>query len=137
MKLSTIGSMGFGANLRDALFEKVQQFSFSNIDAFSTASLVTRLTNDVNNLQITLMMVLRILLRAPMMLIIAFILAYNINARLSVVLAIAIPLLAASVFAILSTAVKRFTIMQQKHRCDQQHAAGEPDRPARGQVVRP
>ncbi len=62
MRLSTVGSMGFGANLRDALFAKVQQFSFTNIDQFSTASLVTRLTNDVNNLQITFMMALRILL---------------------------------------------------------------------------
>ncbi len=114
MRFATLGSMGFGANLRNALFEKVQSFSFNNIDRFSTASLVTRLTNDANNLQITFMMALRILLRAPMMLIIAFILAYQINAELSVVLAIAIPLLAISVWAILSTAVKRFTIVQQK-----------------------
>jgi len=75
MRFATLGSMGFGANLRNALFEKVQSFSFNNIDRFSTASLVTRLTNDANNLQITFMMALRILLRAPMMLIIAFILA--------------------------------------------------------------
>ena len=91
--------MGFGANLRDALFEKVQQFSFTNIDQFSTASLVTRLTNDVNNLQLTFMMALRILLRAPMMLVVAFFLAYSINARLSVVLAVAIPLLVVGVAA--------------------------------------
>ena len=93
MRLSTLGSMGFGANLRDALFAKVQQFSFTNIDQFSTASLVTRLTNDANNLQLTFMMILRMLLRAPMMLVVAFVLAYSINAQLSVVLAVAIPLL--------------------------------------------
>jgi len=56
MRRSTVGSLGFGADLRDALFDKVQQFSFTNIDQFSTASLVTRLTNDVNNVQLTLMM---------------------------------------------------------------------------------
>jgi ATP-binding cassette subfamily B multidrug efflux pump len=114
MWLSTAGSTGFGANLRDALFAKVQQFSFTNIDDFSTASLVTRLTNDVNNLQITLMMALRMLLRAPMMLVIAFLLAYNINARLSVVLAVAIPVLVLGVSAILRTATRRFAIVQQR-----------------------
>lgn len=114
MRLSTVGSMGFGANLRDALFAKVQAFSFTNIDQFSTASLITRLTNDVNNVQMTFMMMLRILLRAPMMLLIAFFLAYSINARLSVVLAIAIPLLILSVALIIRSATKRFAIVQQR-----------------------
>jgi len=75
MYFTTKASMGFGANLRNALFEKVQSFSFNNIDRFSTASLITRLTNDVNNVQMTLMMALRMLLRAPMMLIVAFFMA--------------------------------------------------------------
>jgi ATP-binding cassette subfamily B protein len=114
MWLSTVGSMGFGANLRDALFAKVQQFSFTNIDYFSTASLVTRLTNDVNNLQLTFMMSLRILLRAPMMLVIAFVLAYNINAELSLILAVALPLLAVGVAAILRTATRRFSLVQER-----------------------
>ena len=114
MKFSTVGSVGFAANLRDALFEKVQQFSFTNIDKFSTASLVTRLTNDVNNLQTTFMMILRILTRAPMMLVIAFILAYNINSRLAIVLAVALPVLVITVFFIIKNASKRFTIMQEK-----------------------
>lgn len=114
MRYTTNASMGFGANLRNALFEKIQGFSFNNIDHFSTSSLITRLTNDVNNLQMTFMMVLRILLRAPMMLIIAFILAYNINAELSIVLAVAIPLLSVSVLMIMKTAVSRFSIVQEK-----------------------
>ena len=114
MKFSTVGSVGFAANLRDALFEKVQRFSFTNIDKFSTASLVTRLTNDVNNLQTTFMMILRILTRAPMMLVIAFILAYNINSRLAIVLAVALPVLVISVFFIIKNASKRYTIMQEK-----------------------
>jgi ATP-binding cassette subfamily B multidrug efflux pump len=114
MKFSTTGSVGFAANLRNALFEKVQQFSFTNIDKFSTASLVTRLTNDVNNLQSTFMMALRMLTRAPMMLVIAFILAYRINAQLSIILAIAIPVLVISVGLIIRTAGKRFSVMQEK-----------------------
>jgi ATP-binding cassette subfamily B multidrug efflux pump len=114
MWLSTIGSMGFGANLRDAVFAKVQQFSFANIDFFSTASLVTRLTNDVNNLQLTFMMALRILMRAPMMLIIAFLLAYSINAKLSIILAVALPLLAVGVTAIHRKASKRFAVVQER-----------------------
>lgn len=114
MRFTTDVSMGFGANLRNALFEKVQSFSFNNIDQFSTASLITRQTNDVNNLQITLMMMLRMLLRAPMMLLIAFFLAFSINAQLSVVLLAAIVLLTAGIAAIMKTAVARFTIVQQR-----------------------
>ena len=114
MWLTSRGSMGYGANLRDALFEKLQSFSFKNIDQFSTASLVTRLTNDVNNLQQTFMMSLRILLRAPMMLIVSFFLAYSINAELSIVLAVAIPVLVVFVILILKAAVTRFGVMQEK-----------------------
>lgn len=114
MRMTTHISVGFGANLRNALFEKIQAFSFNNIDRFSTASLITRLTNDVNNLQTTVMMGLRILLRAPLMLIISFILVFNINPRLSIVLAVAIPLLSVGVLLIMRTAVSRFTIVQEK-----------------------
>ena len=114
MRLTTVGSTGFAANLRNALFSKVQGFSFTNIDYFSTASLVTRLTNDVNNLQLTFMMMLRILMRAPMMLIIAFFLAYSINAELSVILGVALLLLALGVAAVIGTATKRFGIVQQR-----------------------
>jgi ATP-binding cassette subfamily B multidrug efflux pump len=114
MFFSTQGSMGFGANLRDALFEKISKFSFANIDQFSTSSLVTRVTNDVNNLQVTFMMVLRMMLRAPMMLIIAFVFAYQINSELSVVLGAAIIALVIGVWLIIRTAVKRFTVVQEK-----------------------
>jgi len=114
MRLANVVSMGFGANVRDALFAKVQQFSFANIDHFSTASLVTRLTNDVNNLQLTLMMALRIMLRAPMVLVTAFVLAYNINAELSVVLAAAIPFLVMGVALILRMATRRFSTVQER-----------------------
>lgn len=112
--LSTVGGMGFGANLRHALFVKVQQFSFSNIDQFSTASLVTRLTNDVNNLQLTFMVALRMLMRAPLMLVFAFFLAYGINARLSIILVVAIPLLVGGTSLIIRTASKRFDLVQSR-----------------------
>lgn len=114
MRFTTNVSMGYGANLRDALFEKVQTFSFNNIDHFSTASLITRLTNDVNNIQVTVMMALRLLLRSPMMLIFAFIVAYNINAQLSIVLAIAIPILVIGIGLVMRTATRRFMIVQEK-----------------------
>ena len=112
MKVSATVGQGFGANLRAALFKKVQSFSFANIDHFSTGSLVTRLTNDVNNLQNTLTMGIRQLLRAPMMLIVALFLAYRINAQLSIVMLIAIPILAFAITLIITNAKKLFTIMQ-------------------------
>lgn len=114
MWASSRAGQGFGANLRDALFKKVQNFSFNNIDTFSTASLVTRLTNDVNNIQNVFTMGLRLMLRAPMMFITAFFLAFQINARLSLVLAAAIPILAILVAVIISKAVKLFKQMQEK-----------------------
>jgi ATP-binding cassette subfamily B multidrug efflux pump len=114
MRLATVGSMGFGANLRDALFSRVQRFSFTNIDHFSTASLVTRLTNDVNNLQLTFMMALRLLLRAPMMLVVSFFMAYSIHAGLSVMIAAAVAILTVSVSAIVRTATRRFRIVQER-----------------------
>ena len=68
---SSIAGMGFGANLRAAEYDHIQDYAFSNIEKFSTASLVTRLTNDVNNLQMTLMFAMRLLVRAPVMLVAA------------------------------------------------------------------
>lgn len=114
MRYASVASQGFGANLRDALFKKIQSFSFKNIDKFSTSSLVTRLTNDVNNVQMTFMMILRMLLRAPMMMVVAFFFAYRINAQLSSVIAIAIPLLAIAVILIMRKASALFTTMQEK-----------------------
>ena len=86
-------SIGFTADLRRDLFAKIQQFSFHNIDEFSTGSLVTRLTNDVQQLQQVLMMSLRMLLRAPGMLIGALIMAFMMNARLALVVLSVIPVL--------------------------------------------
>lgn len=100
-------SAGFARNLRMSLFEKIQTFSFANIDKFSTAGLVTRLTTDVTNIQMAYQMLLRISFRAPFSLIIAMIMAFSINARLSRIYLIAIVFLSI-VFAILMKATYKY-----------------------------
>lgn len=111
-RVAAVASQGFGANLRQALFDKIQTFSFGNIDTFSTASLVTRLTNDVTQLQNTLLMSMRLLTRAPLMLICALIFAIVINARLSIILFIAIPLLVAGIALVVARAQRLFREVQ-------------------------
>lgn len=113
MRLASVAAMGFGANLRAALFAKVQQFSFNNIDQFSTASLITRLTNDVNNIQLTSVMILRMSLRAPMMLLISFFVAYGISPRLSTVLGVSLLVLVVSVTFVIRAATRRFARVQK------------------------
>ena len=98
----------------DDLFSKVQEFSFKNIDSYSTGSLVTRLTNDIQQIQNVLMMGLRMAMRAPGMFIGALIMAFMMNARLAVVILVVIPLLTAAIAVILKTAFPRFTAMQKK-----------------------
>lgn len=105
--------MGFGANLRLAVYEQVQKFSFSNIEHFSTASLITRLTNDVAAMQQTLMMGMRIVVRAPMMLLTALLLAATISLKLSRVFLVVIPLLAVVATVILRKVGPMFNTMQQ------------------------
>ena len=92
----------------------MQEFSFKNIDAYSTGSLVTRLTNDIQQIQNVLMMGLRMAMRAPGMFIGALIMAFMMNARLAVVILVVIPLLTAAIAVILKTAFPRFTAMQKK-----------------------
>ena len=111
---SSVAGQGFGANLRRAEYEHIQDFAFSNIEKFSTASLVTRLTNDVNNMQMTLMMGMRLLVRAPVMLISALVLSVRISYQLSNVFLVAIPLLAAVVALILVKVGPMFRSLQEK-----------------------
>jgi len=91
---AAIASTGLSKSIRRALFSKIQDFSFANIDKFSTASLITRTTTDVNNIQLSFMMMIRILMRAPVMLICSAVMAHRINPSLSRVFLIIIPLLA-------------------------------------------
>ncbi len=104
-------SMGFSKNLRKKLFDKVQDFSFSNVDKFSTPSLVTRLTTDVTNTQNAFMMLIRMAFRAPIMLIGATAMAVIINVKLSSVFLIAIPFLGIALYLIMSNAHPRFVTM--------------------------
>ena len=111
---SARAGQGFGANLRRAEYDHIQSFAFSNIEKFSTASLVTRLTNDVNNLQMTLMMGMRLLVRAPVMLVSAMILSIRISRQLSNVFLVALPLLAVVVVTLLMKVGPRFKALQEK-----------------------
>ena len=111
---SAKASICFTSDLRDALFAKVQNFSFKNIDQYSTGSLVTRLTNDVQQVQNVTMMGLRLLFRAPGMLIGALIMALLMNAKLALVILIVIPFLSIAIVTIMVKAFPRFTLMQKK-----------------------
>ena len=111
--LAAKGGMGFGANVRDAEYRQVQRFSFSNIEHFSTASLITRLTNDVSSVQMTLMMGMRMLVRAPVMLITALVMALRISLQLSQIFLVILPLLALMVFIILRYVGPFFTSLQK------------------------
>ncbi len=106
-------SISFTTDLRRDLFARVQQFSFKNIDTFSTGSLVTRLTNDIQQVQNLIMMGLRMMLRAPGMFLGALVMAFWMNAELAAVILVVIPLLTAAIVWILRTAYPRFTAMQK------------------------
>ena len=106
-------SISFTSDLRRDLFARVQQFSFKNIDTFSTGSLVTRLTNDIQQVQNLIMMGLRMMLRAPGMFLGALVMAFWMNADLAAVILVVIPLLTAAIVWILRTAYPRFTAMQK------------------------
>lgn len=114
-RVSAVAAMGFAKNLRSAVFRKIQDFSFSNVDKFSTASLITRLTTDVTNVQNAFMMFIRGAVRSPIMLICATIMAIRMNERLSVIFLCAIPVLGFAVFFIVIKAHPRFKVMLNKY----------------------
>ena len=111
---SAKASISFTSDMRNDLFRKVQQFSFENIDGYSTGSLVTRLTNDVQQVQNVLMMGLRMALRAPGMFLGALFMAFMMNRQLAVIILIVIPLLLTAIILILKTAFPRFGEMQRR-----------------------
>ncbi|MDF9830365.1 ABC transporter ATP-binding protein [Parabacteroides sp. PF5-6] len=112
--VSSRTSIGFGTDLRSSLFRKIQQLAFPDIDYFSSASLITRLTNDVTRIQQVIMMSMRIMLRAPMMLVMAIFFIIHINTDLALILTASVPLLAISVYLILRKGFPFFLIVQQK-----------------------
>lgn len=114
-KFAAAASTGFAGNLRKKLFYKVENFSFANLDRFNTASLVTRLTTDVTNMQTAYMMIIRILVRAPFMLILALCMSISINPSLSVVFAVALPVLIIGILIGTKFAFPRFEKMLHKY----------------------
>ncbi|NLM26747.1 MAG: ABC transporter ATP-binding protein [Clostridiaceae bacterium] len=113
-RFASIAGTGFSKEIRKNMFYKIQDYSFANIDKFSTASLVTRLTSDVTNTQMTFMMMLRMMIRAPIMLIMATFMAVSINTRLSAVFMVAIPFMGIALYFIATRAYPKFRTMFKK-----------------------
>lgn len=111
---SSFAAQGFGADLRWQLFKKVQSFSFANLDELRTASLITRLTNDVTQVQQTVMMLLRAFVRAPLLSIGGLVMAISINARLALILLVTMPLLALSLWVVINKAFPLFMEVQRR-----------------------
>lgn len=114
-KFAAKASAGYSKNLRKAMFYKIQDYSFENIDKFSTSSLVTRMTTDVTNVQMAFQMIIRILVRAPIMMVFALAMVLSINAKLSLIFFIAIPLLGAILFYIAIKAHPNFEKVFKKY----------------------
>ena len=114
-KFGARASTGFARNLRQAMFDNIQTFSFSNLDKFSTAGLVTRMTTDVTNIQMAYQMLLRICFRAPISMVCAMSMAFFINARLASIYMVALVLLAIVLFFIISRAMKYFQMAFPKY----------------------
>ena len=113
-RYSSLASQGFGRNLRAALFSRIQSFSFADIDRFSSASLITRMTNDVTALQNTVAMSLRMLVRAPVQMLSALVVCLFLNARLTLVLVFFIPLMCIIVLLLMRSTRRLFEIFQKK-----------------------
>jgi ATP-binding cassette subfamily B multidrug efflux pump len=111
---SSLASQYFGRDLRNELFKKVQQFSFNNIDKFHTSSLITRLTNDVNQLQTLVMMSLRIMVRAPLLFVGGIIMAISLNKNLSIIFLFSIPILASIFLFIMKKSFPLFSEVQKR-----------------------
>ena len=113
-KFSAIAGQGFGAELRQAEYEIIQTYSFKNIEKFSTASLITRLTTDITMIQNSLTMGIKLLVRAPMMLIVACILSVTISPKLAMIFLVSMPVLIISIGLIIKNVKPRFEAMQKK-----------------------
>jgi len=111
---SSTASYRYGTDLRDALFKKIQEFSFANLDRFKTSSLITRLTNDVTIVQNTVLMALRMMIRAPFMALGGLIMALSLNVPLAAVLLVAIPVLAVAMAVIIRVGFPYFKLVQEK-----------------------
>ena len=108
-------SCGFAKNVRKDLFYKIQDFSFENIDRFSSSSLVTRLTTDVTNVQMAYMMIVRIAIRAPLMLVFAFVMAFIMGGRMACIFIIVVPILGIGLFSIIRLVMPLFRAVFNKY----------------------
>ncbi|MGN0134534.1 MAG: ABC transporter permease, partial [Anaerotignum sp.] len=111
---ASIVSQRTGTDLRRAAFQKIQEFSFHNIDTFSTPSLITRLTNDITQIQLVIMMCLRMLVRSPLLCVGSIVMAFSINAKIAFLFIFVVLLLAGAVFLILKAALPKFKMVQEK-----------------------
>ena len=114
-KYAAVASVGFARNIRRRLFYKIQDFSFGNVDKFSTSSLVTRLTTDVTNTQNTFQMIIRMCVRAPFMFVSAIIMSFYINSKMALIFIVAIPLIAVPAGIIMKKAFPRFQEMMKNY----------------------
>ena len=114
-RTSAVASMGFAKNLREKIFSKILSFSFKNTDKFRTSSLIMRATTDVNNMQNTYQQIIRIMVRAPIMMVLAAIMAFRINVGLSFIFIVAIPLILAPMLLLVMIGHKRFRLMLKKY----------------------
>lgn len=114
-KYAAIASAGFAKNLRQDMFYKIQDFSFENIDRFSASSLVTRMTTDVSNMQMAYGMIIRVTVRAPLMLIFSIIMAFIVNVKLSVILVIMVPIIGVIFFILIKLAMPLFDKVFKKY----------------------
>ena len=110
-RMAAVAGMGFGTSLRGDIMEKIQKFSFSNIDKFSTASLITRMTTDVNSVQNTFVMMIRMMFRAPVMLVVALVITVTMSKDIAKVFLITLPLIAIILIIFAPIALKRFKKM--------------------------
>ena len=114
-RTSAVASMGFARNLRRKIFDKILQFSFKNTDKFRTSSLVMRATTDVNNMQNTYQQIIRIMVRAPIMMILAAVMAFRIDVRLSFIFVAALPMILVPMLLLVLIGHKRFRLMLKKY----------------------
>lgn len=114
-KNASIASAGFASNIRNSMYEKIQTYSFSNIDKFSTASLITRLTTDVTNIQFAFQMIIRVAVRAPFMIIISLIMCMLISVDMSMIFLVAMLFLATAMFTIAELAMPIFEKLFEKY----------------------
>ncbi len=111
---ASIVSQRAGTDLRKDLFTKIQNFSFHNIDTFQTPSLITRLTNDISQIQMVILMSLRMLIRAPLLCFGSLIMAFSINAKLAIIFVVSIIILSLATFLIMGKAMPKFKMVQEK-----------------------